>query len=191
MPNPTILVVDDDMAIRESVRAGLRMENYDLVFARDGAEALELIKESTPVVVILDLKMPVMGGLEFLSKVEFKPTDPFSVVILTAFVDDDSAEACYGAGVSAMVKKPFALNELRGAVHNAIANREHSSMFDQMLVGRVATEMMQEKISQRLDVLGKYLQDLAKLPKQVGLHSEDEPDIQPGDDLVIPEEPES
>ena len=166
MPNPSVLVIDDDIAVREAISAGLRQEGYDLLFAENGADALDVLKGATPRVVILDLKMPVMDGLEFLSNLQLKPSDPFSVVVLTAHVDDESAAACFEAGISALIKKPFTLNELRGAVQTAIANREHSQLFKEMLIERVAGEVLQDKISQRLDVLGKYLQELAKLQRK-------------------------
>ena len=135
------------------------------MFAENGAEALEVLKRSMPRVVILDLKMPVMDGLEFLSNVQLSPSDAISVVVLTAHVDDESAEACYNAGITALVKKPFTLNELRGAVQAAITNREHSQLFNEMLVERVASDLVKDKISRRLETLAKYLQDVAQLQR--------------------------
>ena len=165
MPNPSVLVIDDDIAVREAIKAGLRLEGYDPMFAENGAEALEVLKRSMPRVVILDLKMPVMDGLEFLSNVQLSPSDAISVVVLTAHVDDESAEACYNAGITALVKKPFTLNELRGAVQAAITNREHSQLFNEMLVERVASDLVKDKISRRLETLAKYLQDVAQLQR--------------------------
>lgn len=165
MPKPSVLVIDDDFAVREAISAGLRAEGYDLLFAENGADALEVLMDFTPRVVILDLKMPVMDGLEFLSALRPKHSGPLSVVVLTAFVDEDSAEACFNAGISALVKKPFTLNELRGAVQNAISNSDNSHLFNEMLVERAANDVIQDKISQRLDVLGKYLQELAQLQR--------------------------
>ena len=162
MSNPSVLVIDDDFAVREAIRAGLRLEGYDLIFAENGADALETLKGATPRVVILDLNMPVMDGLEFLSNLQLKPSDEFSVVVITAHGSDESAEACFKAGISAFVKKPFTLNELRGAVETAIVNKEHSQLLETMLTERAASHMTQE-ISLRLDVLGKYLQELAQL----------------------------
>ncbi|PKB64912.1 MAG: hypothetical protein BZY80_01610 [SAR202 cluster bacterium Io17-Chloro-G2] len=173
MSNPSVLVIDDDFAVRGAINVGLRLEGYDLLFAENGADALEVLKEATPRVVILDLKMPVMDGLEFLSNLQLKPSDPISVVVLTGYVDNDSAEACYRAGVSALVKKPFTLNELRGAVQTAIACREHSQLFKEMLMERVSSDVIQEKISQRLEVLGKYLQELAQVRRKASNPSQD------------------
>lgn len=166
MANPSVLVIDDDIAVREAISAGLRLDGYDLLFAENGADALEVLKGATPRAVILDLKMPVMDGLEFLANIQLKPSDPFSVVVLTAYVDDQSAEACFQAGVSSLIKKPFTLNELRGAVQTAITNSENSHLFNEMLIERVANDVIQDRISRRLEVLGKYLQELAQLQRK-------------------------
>ena len=168
MSAPSVLVVDDDPVVREVVAEGLRPEGYDLRFAENGAEALALVHEARPNVIILDLGMPVMGGLEFLSEIKLKPSDPIAVVVLTAYRDAESAGASFAAGVSAFVKKPFTLNELRGAVKNAIAAKEHSALVSQLAVAGAAEGMIQDEISQRLDAIGKYLQEVAGLRSQVG-----------------------
>lgn len=61
----TILVVDDDLDIREIVSEVLADEGYSVVTARNGAEALELLKTVTPALILLDLNMPVVDGVEF------------------------------------------------------------------------------------------------------------------------------
>lgn len=186
MSNPSVLVIDDDIAVREAISAGLRLEGYDLLFAENGADALDVLRGATPQVVILDLKMPVMDGLEFLSNIQLNPSDAFSVVVLSGHADDESAEACFKAGISALVKKPFTLNELRGAVRTAIANREHSQLFKEMLLERVASDVLQDKISQRLDVLGKYLQELAQLRGKAANTGQTVVDPETGNSLELP-----
>ena len=110
MPNPSLLVVDDDPAVKETVQAGPRLDGCDLMFAGNGSEAITLGGEVFPHVIILDLKMPVMDGLEFLAEIKLEPLDPYSVEVLTAFADDKSVETWYRAGVSAAVKNLFTLN---------------------------------------------------------------------------------
>ena len=163
MSAPSVLVVDDDPALREIVAEGLQTEGYEIRFAENGAEALVLVREAQPNVIILDLGMPVMGGLEFLAEINLKPSDPIAVVVLTAMGDAESAGASFDAGVSAFVKKPFTLNELRGAVKNALAAKEHSTLVTQLALAGAAQGAIQDEISQRLDAIGKYLQDVAGL----------------------------
>ena len=69
MSTPSVLVIDDEDAVREAVAEALKREGYDLVFAGNGQDGLSRIQERTPTVIILDLRMPVMDGLEFLSKI--------------------------------------------------------------------------------------------------------------------------
>ena len=68
-----------------------------------------MVRDSPPTVIILDLRMPVMGGLDFLGQIQLKPSDPYSVIVLTAYGDDDSLKACYDGGASTFLKKPFNL----------------------------------------------------------------------------------
>lgn len=90
MAEPSVLVIDDDAAVRDAVAEDLKREGYELHFANNGREGLERVQDITPTVIILDLRMPVMGGHEFLSHLDLKPSDPYSVVVLTAYGDADS-----------------------------------------------------------------------------------------------------
>ena len=123
----SLLVVDDDPAIRALLQAGLGSDGYHLKFASNGAEAITQLGEGFPDVVILDLNMPVMNGLEFLSKIQLEPVRPYSVVVLTGFDDEKSVETCYRAGVSSVVKKPFTLNKLRVAVRHSIMTKDQAT----------------------------------------------------------------
>ena len=69
MEKPKILVIDDEEVSRDAVQKALKREGYDLFFAENGAEGLTVFQTVWPVVVILDLRMPVMDGTEFLKKI--------------------------------------------------------------------------------------------------------------------------
>ena len=94
------------------------------------------IREVSPTVIILDLRMPIMDGPEFLSQLELKPSDPYSVIVLTAYGDADAIKECYAAGVSIFLKKPFNLFEVRGIVRNAIAIKQLSTDLEGMVQER-------------------------------------------------------
>jgi len=68
MTQPRVLVIDDDAAVREAVAEDLKREGYDLHFATNGVEGLQRLQEIDPTVIILDLRMPVMDGQEFLTQ---------------------------------------------------------------------------------------------------------------------------
>ena len=73
-----------------------------------------------------------MDGQEFRSQLELKPSDPYLVVVLTAYGDADSVKSCYDAGVSTFLKKPFNLFEIRVVMRNAVAIKQLSTRLDEM-----------------------------------------------------------
>ena len=138
MANPKVLIVDDDPAARHAVAEDLKREGYDLLFAENGREGLGALWESSPSVVILDLRMPVMDGLEFLQNIELSPAQPYSVIVLTGHGDSKAVKECYDAGVTMFIKKPFNLYEVRGVVKNALAVKQLTIGLDEMVSQRTA-----------------------------------------------------
>jgi len=120
MPRPKLLVIDDEEVVREAVAESLKSEAYDLFFAENGEEGLRITHRESPTVIILDLRMPVMNGLEFLASVGLGPHVPYSVIVLTGHGDLDAVKGCYDEGISAFLRKPFDTLEIRGAVKHAV-----------------------------------------------------------------------
>lgn len=89
MNKKIIMVVDDDKDIREMMSMAITMENYDVVTAKDGKDALEQLKNNLkPCLILLDLMMPVMSGREFIEHIEKDPELlqlNIPIVIITAF----------------------------------------------------------------------------------------------------------
>jgi two-component system, OmpR family, response regulator MprA len=110
-PGGRILVVDDEPAVREAVRAGLEFEGYDVVLAPDGIGALEAVAESRPDAVILDVMMPRMDGLTVLRRLRSSDSS-LPVLLLTA--RDTVGDRVTGLDVGAddYLTKPFDLDEL-------------------------------------------------------------------------------
>lgn len=155
MTQPRVLVIDDDAAVREAVAEDLKREGYDLHFATNGVEGLQRLQEIDPTVIILDLRMPVMDGQEFLTQLRLKPSDPYSVVVLTVYGDADAVKSCYDAGVSTFLKKPFNFFEIRNVVKNAVAIKNLSSHLDEMVQERT-TEL--EQRLREITALNKFFQ---------------------------------
>jgi CheY-like chemotaxis protein len=105
MCNGSILVVDDDDAIRQAVQEILEMEGYNVTTAANGAEALQLLKElPPPCVILLDLMMPVLNGWQFLeAKSKTAAIEQLPVVVVSA-VADPTRESDHGA--TQIVRKP-------------------------------------------------------------------------------------
>lgn len=119
--NSKILIIDDDLIVREALAKYLKPAGFDnLSFAENGEEGLVLLKKVSPVVVILDLHMPVLDGIKFLETIQLKPTDPYVVIVLTGYADDKIMNTCYNLGVSFFLRKPCNSAELWGVVKRAI-----------------------------------------------------------------------
>jgi two-component system response regulator MprA len=107
-----ILVVDDEPAVRESLRRALELEGYEVDLAADGQEALARLEQrDQPDALILDILMPRMDGLEVCRKLRLEG-DEVPVLMLTARAEIDSRVAGLDAGADDYLPKPFALAEL-------------------------------------------------------------------------------
>ena len=107
-----ILVVDDERAVRESLRRALQLEGYEVELAEDGADALaKLNGGGTPDAVILDVLMPTIDGLEVCRRIR-REGNSVPVLMLTARAEVESRVAGLDAGADDYLPKPFALEEL-------------------------------------------------------------------------------
>ncbi len=108
-----ILVVDDERAVRESLRRALELEGYEIELAADGREALDLLGngDAQPDAVILDVLMPGVDGLEVCRRVR-RSGNAVPVLMLTAKDEVENRVAGLDAGADDYVTKPFALEEL-------------------------------------------------------------------------------
>jgi DNA-binding response OmpR family regulator len=106
----TVLVVDDEAAIAEAVRARLESEGYRVVVALDGPEAIEAHREHQPDLVVLDLMLPGMDGLEVCKRIQRDRWTP--VLMLTAKTEEADKVAGFAVGADDYLTKPFSLREL-------------------------------------------------------------------------------
>ena len=111
-----LLIIDDDAFVRDMLVAALAREGYEVFIAENGEEGLERVTVHQPQVIILDLKMPKMGGVEFLQRLKPEVMSPYSVIVLTGDGSDNDAEQCYQLGIQSFLRKPVNLRELRGLV---------------------------------------------------------------------------
>jgi response regulator NasT len=119
-PQRRVLVAEDEALIRLDLVEMLREEGYQVVGqAGDGEEAIKLAAELKPDLVILDVKMPKLDGIEAASKITSDRVAP--VVILTAFSQRDLVERARDAGTMAYLVKPFAKRDLVPAIELAIS----------------------------------------------------------------------
>ncbi len=121
---PTVLVVEDDPAIREAVAYNLGRDGHTVLTAADGVEALELARQHTPDLVVLDIMLPKMSGLDVCRVL--RAEQPVPILLLTA--RDAEADRVQGLelGADDYVTKPFSMRELRARV-GSMLRRDHLS----------------------------------------------------------------
>ena len=108
-----ILVVDDESSMRLLITASLEDENYELYEAEDGNKGLEMARKYLPDLIILDMMMPGITGLEVCQKLRSNPeTSKITVLMLTAKGQQKDQQDALGAGVDFYMAKPFSPSKL-------------------------------------------------------------------------------
>lgn len=107
----TIMVVEDDAATRRLYRFLLRNSGYDVIEAEDGIDALEKLAVHNCDVVITDMNMPRMGGIELVRTLRQNQSQVY-VILVTAFGTPDTEKNALRAGVNEYLTKPFDFDEL-------------------------------------------------------------------------------
>ena len=130
---PVVLLVDDDPAIRRAVAAGLELEGFAVVPASGGRAALEAAARVQPAVILLDLSMPDLDGLEVLQRLR-AGGDQVPVCVLSARDEVDDRVAGLQAGADDYVVKPFALEEVVARLH-ALLRRRPAGADEALVVG--------------------------------------------------------
>ena len=143
-----ILVVDDEIQIAQLLTGVLEGEGYKVQYATDGEQAVERLKQDEFDLLLTDLRMPKMGGMELIDAArEIQPN--LDSLIMTAFASTETAVSALRGGVTDYLRKPFGVAEVRGAVGKALEARTR----------RIAEEREKESLSERVEVAQ---QDLAQ-----------------------------
>ena len=123
---PTVLLVDDDAAIRRAVGAGLELEGFRVVRASGGRAALAAAESVAPAVILLDLAMPDLDGIEVLGRLR-AAGDDVPVCVLSARDEVEDRVRGLQAGADDYVVKPFALEEVTARLHALLRRRPATS----------------------------------------------------------------
>src|SRR6202140_5300665 len=118
MNTATILVVDDEPQLRRAMKATLTDLGYSVIDAKTGEAALEMLRHETPELVLLDLNMPGIGGLETCRAIR-ETSDVPIIVLSVRDTQRDKVEAL-DAGADDFVTKPFGIQELLARIRAAI-----------------------------------------------------------------------
>ena len=116
---PTILIVEDEAKMRRLLELNLGEDGFSTLSAGDAESGLKLLRENTINLVVTDLKLPGMNGLEFLHAIK-RQNAALPVVVMTAFGSVETAVEAMKAGASDYVLKPFSLSEMRMVIHKEL-----------------------------------------------------------------------
>jgi DNA-binding response OmpR family regulator len=121
--NKHVLVVEDTVDLRTNIIELLRMEDYLVSAAGHGKEALELLTEIEPDLIITDLLMPEMNGFDFIVRVrENAKYQAVPILVFTAMPPHENKKKVLQMGANSYLKKPSTLEELLEAVKNLLEN---------------------------------------------------------------------
>lgn len=121
---PVLLIIDDNADIRNMV-GSLMADDYNTLFATNGSEGLRMAAKHVPDLVICDVMMPVMDGLECCRRIKDEvSTSHIPVLMLTACSMDEQRVQGYESGADGYVSKPFSINVLKARCRNLIENRK-------------------------------------------------------------------
>ena len=117
-----ILVVDDEAGIRDYFYSALSQEDYEVLTASSGEEAVDLVRKDGFDLVLLDIKLPGIDGIEALRQIR-KIDEDIVVIMITAFATLKTAVAALKEGAYDYVTKPFNLNEIIATVKRGLEKR--------------------------------------------------------------------
>ncbi len=173
--NSKILIVDDAPENIETLEQILEDFNYKIFKAHDGDEALKMIDEVDPNIVLLDVMMPGKNGYEVAKIVkQNEKTRLIPIIMLTALDGKDERLKGFQVGVDDFISKPFNIFELRARVHNLLQLHSYISELDhaeQIIFSLARTVEAKDKYteghSERLSIMG------TKLGRKINLHDQD------------------
>jgi two-component system response regulator MprA len=164
-----VLVVDDDRAVRESLRRSLEFNGYAVALAADGAEALASISGSAPDVVVMDVMMPRLDGLEATRALRSAGND-VPILVLTARDAVTDRVDGLDAGADDYLTKPFALEELLARVR-ALGRRADGADDGLLTVGDLTLDEQRHEVrrgDKTIELTAKELGLLAYLMRNAG-----------------------
>lgn len=116
-----LLIVDDQLGIRTLLHEVFQKEGYATFQAENGMTALKIVKQQNPDLVLLDMKIPGMDGLEILKAIR-KTSQTMKVIMMTAYGELDMISEASNLGVLKHFSKPFDIDELKEEVNKQLVN---------------------------------------------------------------------
>ncbi|MBU2513485.1 sigma-54 dependent transcriptional regulator [bacterium] len=140
-----ILIIDDEENIRQMLHVLLSSEGYETRMAEDGEQGLSLMNSFQPRIIILDLKMPKMGGIDFLKQLQSTDDMRYLIIVLTGYGTDKEVQICYQLGVHSFMRKPVNIHEILGLVKSNLALIQFSEKLKQEKKEKEKTNLLLKK----------------------------------------------
>jgi two-component system, OmpR family, response regulator len=142
-----ILVAEDETSLNDLLQDALRMNGYETISAKHGLEALRLIREEKPDLVILDINMPQLDGFGVIKKLR-NENNNVPVIVLTARDQNDDKSIGFGLGADDFVTKPFGLEELLMRVTAVLRRSKNTPTSGNILVnGDISLDILNYRVS--------------------------------------------
>lgn len=125
----SVLIVDDEKGIRMAFAQALQSDGHEVFESEDGTSALKIINEEKPEVILLDMKLPDMSGLDILRKIRKEGRDAI-VIMMTAFGDIELAVEAMQLGAENFRMKPFNIHEMKSCINKALDNKKYKSQLE-------------------------------------------------------------
>ena len=140
-----VLIVDDEPQILRALRINLLARQYEVVTARDGTEALRLVSAERPDLVVLDLGLPDVDGVEVIA--ELRTWSPVPIVVLSGRVDSHDKVDALDAGADDYVTKPFSVEELLARVRAVTRRLGDSEAVAPVGIGRWTVDLTNHTVA--------------------------------------------
>ena len=128
MGKQTVMIVDDDSRIRVLLRLYLEKANFQVTEADNGVSALLLFQQNRPDLILLDIMMPVLDGLETCRQIRKRDSTP--IILLTARTEENDKLLAFGSGADDYVEKPFNPSEVVARIRAILRRRPASGMVE-------------------------------------------------------------
>jgi DNA-binding NtrC family response regulator len=158
-----ILIIDDDPSIRETLEMFLHEKGYEVMTSEDGGKGLEAVQRERPDIVILDIRLPGMDGLEVLRKIKEKGEDIY-VIMITAYHAMETTIQAMKLGAYEYIHKPIDVDELEIAIDKVVNNRKLNTRLEDLIM-EISEDYTVDNIVGRT----KAMQEIFKI---IGLVSE-------------------
>jgi two-component system, OmpR family, KDP operon response regulator KdpE len=152
--NPIVLVVDDEKSLRDFVSKNLEVRGYKVLTASNGLEAMAIFNTERVDLVILDIMMPHLDGLETARRI--RQTSIVPIIVLTALGEESDKVRAFDYGADDYLTKPFGVGELMGRI-KAVLRRarwsEPTTLEERIVRGEICADLARHEVTVRDDIL--------------------------------------